>query len=155
MTPRRPGHRLSVGLPVVCCMLLLLFEPLPAAAQARPQAPQTIYGRLIDDATWQPIAQAAVHLVDASGRRVQTVLSDSAGRFRFAPFAEGEYTLRAERIGYRTGESKAFRVLAGESISFDFYLSTRAVLLAPIEVKASTRAWAERYVSAELLPFSR
>ena len=46
-------------------------------------------------------------------------------------------------------------MLAGESISFDFYLSTRAVLLAPIEVKASTRAWAERYVSAELLPFLR
>jgi hypothetical protein len=131
----------------------LALVPLSARAQTRPQASQLIYGRIVDDATRQPISQVAIDLLDVDGRRVQTVLSDSTGRFRFAPFAEGEYRLRAARIGYRTGESRSFRVLAGESINFDFYLSTTAVLLAPIEVKASTRAWAERYASAELLPF--
>jgi len=147
MAARWPTLLAAVLLP------LSLVGPARAAAQTRPEASQIIYGRLIDDASRGPISQAAVHLVDADGRRVQTVLSDSAGRFRFAPFAEGQYQLRAERIGYRTGESKWFRVLAGETINFDFYLSTTAVLLAPIEVRASTRAWAERYASAELLPF--
>jgi hypothetical protein len=149
---RAPGY---ARLAVVITTLTLLATLVPArlSAQAQTSSAQMIYGRVIDDKTRQSVTQAAVHLLDAGGRRVATVLTDQEGRFRFAPSQDGDYKLRAERIGFRTSESREFRLLKGEQITFDFYLSTQAVLLAPIEVKASTRAWAERYASALILPF--
>jgi hypothetical protein len=136
--------------------LVSFAQPTEARAQTDPQQQalvQTIYGRVIDDRTRGPVGTAAVELLDSEGNRIFRVVTDTAGRFRFAPSAEGLYKLRAERIGYRTTESKEFRLLKGEQITFDFYISTQAVLLAPIEVRASTRAWAERYAGAQILPF--
>lgn len=125
----------------------------PAAA-ARTTEPQLVAGRLLDERTRAPISAGAVHLLARDGRKLRTHITDSTGIFRFALKETGEFRLRAEHIGYETSESRNFRVLAGDTLAFDFSLSTSVVLLAPIEVTASARDWLDRYGSARLAPFN-
>jgi hypothetical protein len=105
---------------------------------------QLIFGRLLDDDTWDGIEGATVHLLDGLGADAARVLTDGEGLFRLISPRPGTYTLRAERIGYRTSDSPELHLMLGDTIGLDFHLSTEAVLLAPITVTASARAWADR-----------
>ena len=112
-----------------------------------------VYGRLLDDATRAPIVGGSVSLVSANGNQVVSVVTDSLGRFRLAVKSSGEFRLKGERIGYQTGESPIFPLMPGDALPMDFWLSTRAVLLAPLEVKVSPRQWLDRRNSAAMAPF--
>jgi carboxypeptidase family protein len=128
---------------------LLLFPSL-AGAQERSAF---VYGRLIDDATRGPIVAGSVSLVTQEGRSAASVLTDSLGRFRLAVAQAGKYRLKGERIGYKTGESPLFSLAVGEALPMDFWLSTRAVLLAPLEVKVTIREWFDRGKSVAMAQF--
>lgn len=132
--------------------LLLLALLLGTARDAAAQA-QLVVGRLLDDQTRQPIALAEVKLIDARGKQVSMFVTDTTGKFRLTANAQGEYRLRAERIGYQNGQTEKFKLLAADTLVMDFWLSTKAVLLAPIEVKASARDWLERYAPVGMEPF--
>jgi carboxypeptidase family protein len=140
----------SVLTPSSCTLLTLLLLPSLGSAQARSSF---VYGRLIDDATRGPIAAGAVSLVIKDGTRVATAITDSIGQFRIIVKEPGEYRLSAERIGYKTGHSESFALGTGEALAMDFWLSTNAVLLAPIEVKVTARQWLDRNKSAGMAPF--
>ena len=135
-------------------LLLVIAALIPQQGNAQDQDRVAIvYGVLRDDATRAPIPGGAVTLLTNSGRMVVTVLSDSTGRFRLVTKSADEYRLKGERIGYKTGESPPFRLEPGEVLPMDFWLSTRAVLLAPLEVKVSPRQWIDRNKSPGLAPF--
>ena len=137
-------------LPALLLLVLALLLPARGSAQDRVAI---VYGVLRDDATRAPIPGGAVTLVTNRGSQVVTVLSDSVGRFRLVTKSADEYRLRGERIGFKSGESPPFRLEPGEVLPMDFWLSTRAVLLAPLEVKVSPRQWIDRNKTPGLAPF--
>ncbi len=104
---------------------------------------QLVYGRLLDDSTHDPIPGATVRLLSNAGTAAST-LSDDDGHFWLVSPHAGSYRLQGERIGYKTSEGPELQLMLGDSVGVTFYLSTQAVLLAPITVTASSRPWGNR-----------
>lgn len=77
----------------VICLLLIAIGPGAALAQA--QEPGYVEGRLIEEATGEPIPDlASVTAVDASGSPVATSApSDESGSYRLGPMPAGVYRL--------------------------------------------------------------
>ena len=105
---------------------------------------QLIHGRLVDDETRGPIPGGSVELWSL-GKRIASTIADDHGLFRVVTPIPGTYVLRAERIGYQPNESPELKTMLGDTIRLDFYLSTHAVLLAPITVTGSARKWLDRH----------
>lgn len=84
---------------------------LPAGAPAHAHPPAgpagALVGTVVDAASRQPLASASVHVrpLDGTGpaRAVRTVITDTAGRYRVESLPGGDYELRAELMGYRSG----------------------------------------------------
>lgn len=85
-----------------------------------------------------PAARAGVPTPPASGggpaRR--TAEADSAGRWRLAGLAPGEYRLRVERLGYRPAE-RTVTLAAGGVQQVDFALVAAALDIAPVSVEVA------------------
>jgi hypothetical protein len=122
--PRRIA--LAAVAAAACCALLAA----PRAATA-----QGIAGTVLDASTRAPIAGVALTVVDAGGRDNVTVMSDSLGRFRAVLHGAGDYTLRAEQIGYATLTSVAVRVAARELVTVEIRLGPLPVALEPLVVQ--------------------
>jgi hypothetical protein len=134
----------------------VLLDEISATARAERRLRRTeqlIQGRLLDDDTRQPIGQASVRLMLPDGKTVTTVLSNEFGLFRLVTPSPGTYTLRAERVGYRTGEHPRLNMMLGDTLWVDFHLSVSAVLLQPLLVRASARPWANRYAQIGMEEF--
>ncbi|MCA1792164.1 MAG: TonB-dependent receptor plug domain-containing protein, partial [Thioalkalivibrio sp.] len=118
------------------CLLAAMLV-VPVGAQDAPPASMTdagagtISGRVIDAGTRRPISDVIIR-VDGS---VHETLSDRAGMFTLEGIPEGEQRLVLEHLSY--GEH-ARRVLvnAGENLSLEARISTRAIELAPLVVEA-------------------
>src|SRR5450432_2985937 len=82
-----------VKLPSVCMVVALLCSS-PARAQS-------VRGTLVDSATGAPLTAFAALLLDARGGVVASAWSREDGRFYLQAPAQGDYTLRIQRLGYR------------------------------------------------------
>lgn len=89
-----------------------------AALPARPQTAAAIQGTVVDARGGEALANVAVALADAPYRTT----TDSAGRFRIAGIAPGDYTVNVSTVGYRLVK-KAFHLDAGETKEFEVVLS--------------------------------
>jgi Carboxypeptidase regulatory-like domain len=107
-----------------------------AAVLAVPAAGQTLQGRVVDDATGAPVAQAGVLVLDIRGQPVQGATTNDAGAFTIALSATGRYTLRASRLGYTTVNTPPLDVLTTDSFTVEVRIATGAVPLAPLTVTA-------------------
>jgi hypothetical protein len=96
-----------------------ILLPLLCAAFAVPAAAQGIEGRVVEQATLQPVAGAAVELLDAAGAPVATAGTDAAGAFQVQASAPGEFRLRVTRAGLRTTLTRAVPVAAGEVLAVE------------------------------------
>ncbi|HUF67637.1 MAG TPA: carboxypeptidase-like regulatory domain-containing protein [Longimicrobiales bacterium] len=105
---------------------------------------QLVFGRLLDDDTRTPIPGGTVRLLTDRGSEAASVITNEQGQFWLISPRAGTYRLAAERIGYQASESPDVNLMPGDSVGFDFHLSTQAVLLAPITVMSSRRPWTER-----------
>jgi hypothetical protein len=105
---------------------------------------QLVFGRLLDDDTRAPIPGGTVRLLTDRGSEAASVITNDQGQFWLISPRAGTYRLAAERIGYQASESPDVNLMPGDSVGFDFHLSTQAVLLAPITVTSSRRPWTER-----------
>jgi tetratricopeptide (TPR) repeat protein len=101
LTTRKFGHiRTELAFQIVAGILLLA-----AFAQGQAQKPLesgTVQGT-VRDSNGHPIAAVGVSLHLKQGMEtlfIATLLTDSAGQYRFSGLHEGSYTLRAERAGY-------------------------------------------------------
>lgn len=113
--------------------LLLLSAP-PLTAQT------VLRGALVDEHTGRPISGARVRLLSADTRPLHGTLTDSVGHFSFPLRQAGAYRLHAERIGYRPTLTPHLRLAAGDTLQVEFRLAVNAVLLAPVEIVARSRA---------------
>ncbi|HEX6369412.1 MAG TPA: carboxypeptidase-like regulatory domain-containing protein [Longimicrobium sp.] len=109
----------------------------PAVADARRR--QGIYGRVLDDATGEPVAGATVTLMDMRELRAGRVQSDSSGWFHLRVPAPGGYSLRTEREGYQGSTSRRITVTPDDTVQVELRVSTRSVLLAPLTVVGASQ----------------
>lgn len=129
----------TAPLPLLTLSLLALSALLPAGASA-----QVLQGRVVDDSTGIGIPEATVTLLRGTVR-LQGVITDSIGAFRFALPDSGAYRLEAGRIGYTTTQSHPVRVGAGDTISVEFRIRVRAVLLRPLVITARRNLGRSRF----------
>ena len=110
---------------------LLVFALVPAVVTA--QGGGTISGRVIDQATQQPIQGAEIPLV-GTARAVQT---DRDGRYAINGVAPGSYNVRVRRVGYGS-TVQPVNVVDGGSASAEFAIATAATRLEEVVVNAVT-----------------
>lgn len=84
----------------------LLLLVLPALLSAQAVGAQTVQGQLVEEGTGSPIAGALVLLLNEDGKTAARVLTDEGGRFLIRAPAPGLYRLRADRIGFRSAQSR-------------------------------------------------
>jgi hypothetical protein len=113
-----------------------------AAAVAAPLSAQALQGRLIDDASGAPVAQAQVAVLDIRSRPVGRVLTDEAGAFTFVLPATGRYVIRASRVGYATVDTPPMDVLSTETLAVEVRIAAGVVPLAPLTVTAQRAPFA-------------
>lgn len=106
---------------------------------------QRVRGRLIEDGSGEAIVGGAVVLLHESEERVLgRSLSNSLGFFILDTNEPGRYRLRAERIGYQTATTSAFELHSRQVLRVELTLSTRTIVLQPLEVVSEIRpsyAW--------------
>ncbi len=76
----------------------LVVEPPPPPP---PPPGSALSVRIVDDATGKPIGGSVVHLQHGSASR--NVIAGADGSARFRDIADGEYSIRAEMVGYLAG----------------------------------------------------
>lgn len=145
-TPLSPHDTVEVDLRLSPAPLLLdsILVSVSEAGRRLRAGEQLVYGRLLDDGTHGPISGGTLQLLTKSGDVAATATSSGRGQFWLVSPRAGTYRLRGEHVGYKTAESPALYLMLGDSIGMDFYLSTRAALVAPMTVTASRRAWSDR-----------
>ena len=119
---------LALGLAALC-------PPAPVTAQE-----VHLRGRVVDNQSLAPISAAQVMVSTAAGKRMGELVSDQEGHFVFTVPEPGGYVFRAERIGYEATETPILWTDDFSTFSVEIRLDPDAVLLAPIEVIARSRA---------------
>ncbi|HSM08767.1 MAG TPA: carboxypeptidase-like regulatory domain-containing protein, partial [Gemmatimonadota bacterium] len=107
---------------------LALFIASPVLAQ---QSTGKVQGRVVDEATGAPIAGASVTV---AGTTVGNLTNDQ-GFYFLNEVPAGLQTVRAEFIGYRAVEISDERILAGQTTTLNFELSSSAVELEALVVE--------------------
>jgi Carboxypeptidase regulatory-like domain len=137
----RPGYRatytrtvaVQAGEPVQV-EVRMGMQPL-AAADTVP-VPAGLSGRVVDDHTGEPVAQARVTLLNGRERRLGSVQTGADGTFHFDIRSADNFILRAERVGYQGTESDRLPLNEDDSVQVQLRISTDAVVLAPLMVTA-------------------
>ena len=106
---------------------LLLGSPLSA---------QILGGKVMDKTSNEPIPEAVVEVLNASGRSVHRARSDRDGFFVFELREPGEYKLRTSRVGYQTVTSEGVQVEQRQTVQVEIHISTGEVALEPLRVTA-------------------
>ena len=109
------------------------------AIVARAASAQTIAGRVLGKVDGAAVAGAIVTLLDSAGRPMTTKLAEDGGSFDFAaPFA-GSYTIRVERVGFRSTTTQPFLVRPGEKVDVPITIAGEGVSLRAVKVSADRR----------------
>lgn len=101
-------------------------------ADADPNRPARLLGRILDASTGEPIAGAEVRIAPGA----PAVLADRSGGFHFADIAPGTLRVLATQIGYREAEGQV-EIAAGETVRIEVRMSTTPLQLDPITVTAT------------------
>jgi len=105
---------------------------------------QVVEGRLVHDATSQPIASTTVQLLrgERGEQAAATGVTNEQGRFVIRAPRSGTYRLRSLRIGYQTATTAPFELLVGDvPLDVEIRLSAVAVLLAPLAIVSERTAF--------------
>lgn len=111
-------------------VFLTFLLAVPAAVDA--QTTGTVTGRVLDEASGEPVVGAQIFLAGTS----RGMTTNQEGRFIMVGVPAGTYELRATVIGYAQ-ESRQITVTAGEATAVDFTLRQSAIELGAVMVTAS------------------
>lgn len=103
---------------------------------------QVIRGTITDQETGSPVALAHVLLLWPSGETVAGTLTDGAGRFSHRVEREGAYSLRVDRIGYRS-ETRSISV-TGTSLEVHLQVASLPIVLPELIVEGEQRCGISR-----------
>ncbi|CAN5876237.1 SusC/RagA family TonB-linked outer membrane protein [soil metagenome] len=127
------------------CARSLLVPAVAAALLVASQSPGmaqntgAIQGRVVATGTQQPLPGTQVTLVGTS----RSVPTNASGEFLIPGVPAGQHRIRAEFIGYATGE-QTVRVGAGQTVRVDFRLDETAISLEAVVVTALGQTAAKR-----------
>jgi carboxypeptidase family protein len=113
-----------------------LLAALVTVGAARSAAAQMIHGRLLQEGTLVPLANASVQLMDARGDELnRLVVTNEAGTFamRVEP---GSYTLRIRRIGFTPLTTPVISLEANEVFEGTYRVSPATIRLATERITA-------------------
>lgn len=129
--PPHPGcPRLSRRL-LPLLLLLPLASPSPASAQSN----RTISGVVVDTGTGGPVADAVISL---RGTGLGAV-TDSAGRFEVAGVPVGDHVLVLSHVAWGE-QTEPLAITASGPLDFRILVSSRAIVLEPLEVEVAAGA---------------
>lgn len=118
----------------VLLVLLLASAILPVRSGA-----QTVVGTVLDQDSRAPVEGALVLLLDVSGRQSGGTLTNDQGGFLLRAPEPGAFTLRIERIGYRTLTSDVMEVGDSQPIQVTLEVVPVALELEGIVVEGAKR----------------
>lgn len=118
--------------------LRTLLPVLPALLAAAPLGAQTIAGKVLDRTTGQPVNEATIEaLRGSSGDRVAArARSDAQGNFVIVLEDEGQFRIRARRVGYQPSTSLPVQVERRQTVQAEVRISSSEVVLDPLTVTA-------------------
>ena len=97
-----------------------------------------VHGRVVDDETGRPVPGAAVTLRSSRGRAAARVVADGEGVFTVRPPSGGAYVLEAAAEGFLSSASGELTLAPAQSVELELRVSKHSILLAPVEVVASS-----------------
>jgi len=113
--------------------MYLLFFPDPTLSG------QSARGRLLDAGNQVPVQGALVLLLDSDQAVQGGFLTDAEGRFLIQAPGPGQYTLKAERVGYTTTSSPPFQLLGKETVEVPMFTVQATVELGGLAVEGGRR----------------
>jgi hypothetical protein len=116
------------ALPPLLAAVLLLAGAAPAHAQV-------VRGRVIDNATGEPVSAAKVEAL-AAGRGSGSTRSEADGKFEVRLRAAGTFRLQTERSGYRPTVTGDIPVAVRETVYVEVKVAAAAMQLDPLRVTA-------------------
>ena len=125
----RTPTSLVFAIPLFACLFAL---PSPLIAQA-------VTGRLSDASNHTPVQGALVLLLDEKAEVQGGFLTDEGGRFQIPAPGPGRYSLKAERIGYRTTMTPPFLLETGETREVSMVTEQAPVELEGLSVEGKNR----------------
>ena len=123
------AFRHSYRVCVVCALAMV----------TRTVSAQTIAGRVLGRADGAPVVGVIVTLLDSAGRPVTTKLAEDGGAFDFAATAAGTFTIRVDRVGFRSTTTAPFLVRQGEKVDVPITIASEGVSLRAVKVSADRR----------------
>ncbi len=124
---------------------------LALCARPRPAAAQQLRGRVLEQDGGSPATGAFISLLDSAGGRADATLTSESGAFALMAPAAGAYTVRIERIGYRTWTSNPIDLASGASVSRTFVVPIQPVSLDDLSVRVGDQCQSSRGSSEGLL----
>ena len=125
------SHFGQIAIRIALCVLALLATPASARAQSRPSTGTAVVHGYVRDSTRRPVANATVVLILGSlgqdetvGPPIQVTHTDSEGHYRFAAIRAGQYTLRAEMVGYDGATIGPGNLRQKETVEIDLFLAS-------------------------------
>lgn len=110
-----------------------------ALLAARIAGGQTVTGKVLAKTDGAPVAGAIVALVDSSGHVLASRLAEDGGTFSLDAPNPGHFTLRVERIGFRSTITAMFLLRQGETVDVPVTLAGEGVSLRAVVVNADRR----------------
>lgn len=133
MTALLSSTRLRVGSLLAASIAAALCLARPASAQ------MILEGRVLDNVSERPLAEARVVLLNRYGRFVDRATTNAKGWFRFQRKDHGLYRIEASAVGYLQATSPPLWMsMDSDSTVVEIRLAAAAVLLAPLEIVALT-----------------
>lgn len=119
-----------------------------APTTASAQTADVVRGRVIDDSS-RAVVGATVNITRGPDRLVQTVTTDTAGRFssRFDP-GTGDYLVHVSFAGFRPARRRVERLGSERELVADFTLGRDMALLEAVRVNANRPVRAQAQVSS-------
>lgn len=102
---------------------------------------QTVNGEIATQSggVLKPVAGAIVALLDSSGRVVTSKLAEDGGSFSFLAPSAGRYSVRVDRVGFRSSVTAPFLVRQADSVDVPITIVSENVSLRAIIVSADRR----------------
>ena len=131
--------------PIATVLACVALAPHPGAEA------QVIRGVVVDSASHQPLPAVLVSLADSGNRNLQRFLTDENGEFKFLAPRPGRYSVRAERLGMRTGTVEGVDVAADRTVSLRITLSHLPITLRGLQASRDRRCELPRDLGLETL----
>jgi hypothetical protein len=136
---RNRMQRRRVMRTLLLCGLCLLGAGV-ARASAQNAVNGTIRGRVIDETSELGIASVLVEFLDSYRRVRASAMTDDDGEFLLSRTPRGSFRIRVTRLGYARTVTPVWEVESGETLTVIVRMHPDAVLMAPLEITASTRS---------------